>query len=107
MNTITVLVIDDHPLFAEALAARLSREPDLAILPVATDSRQVIAAPSASMQASARRVALWAPDRPVGYQVLEARPVVEQCTSCNISVVCSVSSGGRDLLPLSVVAEAP
>jgi DNA-binding NarL/FixJ family response regulator len=40
MNTITVLVVDDHPLFAEALGARLSREPDLAVLTPATGSRQ-------------------------------------------------------------------
>jgi DNA-binding NarL/FixJ family response regulator len=36
---IRVLIVDDHALFAEALAARLSREPDLVVLPVAHDVR--------------------------------------------------------------------
>ncbi|HEX6472845.1 MAG TPA: response regulator transcription factor [Streptosporangiaceae bacterium] len=35
-----VLVVDDHALFADALAARLSREPELAVLPVAPDVRR-------------------------------------------------------------------
>ncbi|MCW2890218.1 MAG: hypothetical protein QOE54_4384 [Streptosporangiaceae bacterium] len=38
-----VLIVDDHALFAEALAARLSREPDLVILPVAGDVRRALA----------------------------------------------------------------
>jgi DNA-binding NarL/FixJ family response regulator len=38
-----VLIVDDHALFAEALAARLSREPDLVILPVAGDVRRAVA----------------------------------------------------------------
>jgi DNA-binding NarL/FixJ family response regulator len=38
-----VLLVDDHALFAEALGARLSREPDLVILPVAHDVRRALA----------------------------------------------------------------
>jgi two-component system NarL family response regulator len=38
-----VLIVDDHALFAEALAARLGREPDLVILPVAEDGRRALA----------------------------------------------------------------
>jgi two-component system NarL family response regulator len=38
-----VLIVDDHALFAEALAARLNREPDLVILPVAGDIRRAFA----------------------------------------------------------------
>jgi DNA-binding NarL/FixJ family response regulator len=38
-----VLIVDDHALFAEALGARLSREPDLVILPVAHDVRRALA----------------------------------------------------------------
>jgi len=37
MDVIRTLLVDDHLLFAETLAARLSREPDLEILPVAED----------------------------------------------------------------------
>jgi DNA-binding NarL/FixJ family response regulator len=37
MQQIRVLVVDDHPLFAETLAARLGMEPDLEALPVASD----------------------------------------------------------------------
>ncbi|GAA4092137.1 MULTISPECIES: response regulator transcription factor [Actinomadura] len=40
---IRVLIVDDHALFAEALAARLSREPDLVVLPVAPDGRRALA----------------------------------------------------------------
>jgi DNA-binding NarL/FixJ family response regulator len=40
---IRVLIVDDHALFAEALAARLSKEPDLVILPVALDVRRAFA----------------------------------------------------------------
>jgi DNA-binding NarL/FixJ family response regulator len=43
MDPIRVLIVDDHTLFAEALAARLSREPDLVILPVAPDVRRALA----------------------------------------------------------------
>jgi DNA-binding NarL/FixJ family response regulator len=38
-----VLIVDDHLLFAEALAARLSGEPDLVVLPIAGDSRRALA----------------------------------------------------------------
>jgi len=37
MEVIRTLLVDDHPLFAEALAARLGREPDLEVLPFAHD----------------------------------------------------------------------
>ncbi|WP_433328489.1 response regulator [Spirillospora sp. CA-294931] len=43
MQPTRVLIVDDHALFAEALAARLSREPDLVILPVAADGRRALA----------------------------------------------------------------
>ncbi len=35
-----MLIVDDHALFAEALATRLSREPDLVVLPIAGDVRR-------------------------------------------------------------------
>lgn len=38
-----VLIVDDHLLFAEALAARLSGEPDLVVLPIAGDTRRALA----------------------------------------------------------------
>jgi len=38
-----VLIVDDHMLFAEALSARLQREPDLVILPIAADARRTLA----------------------------------------------------------------
>lgn len=43
MNPTRVLIVDDHTLFAEALATRLSKEPDLVILPVAPDVRRALA----------------------------------------------------------------
>ncbi|TDE19462.1 response regulator transcription factor [Actinomadura sp. 6K520] len=43
MQPIRVLIVDDHALFAEALAARLGREPDLVILPIAADVRRALA----------------------------------------------------------------
>jgi DNA-binding NarL/FixJ family response regulator len=43
MEPIRVLIVDDHALFAEALAARLGREPDLVILPIAADARRALA----------------------------------------------------------------
>ncbi|MES9535846.1 MULTISPECIES: response regulator transcription factor [unclassified Actinomadura] len=43
MEPIRVLIVDDHALFAEALAARLGREPDLVILPIAADVRRALA----------------------------------------------------------------
>ncbi|WP_067453323.1 response regulator [Actinomadura macra] len=43
MQPIRVLIVDDHALFAEALSARLQREPDLVILPVAADVRRALA----------------------------------------------------------------
>ncbi|HEU5159429.1 MAG TPA: response regulator transcription factor [Streptosporangiaceae bacterium] len=43
MDPTRVLIVDDHTLFAEALAARLSREPDLVILPIAPDVRRAFA----------------------------------------------------------------
>jgi two-component system NarL family response regulator len=43
MQPTRVLIVDDHALFAEALAARLGREPDLVILPIAGDVRRALA----------------------------------------------------------------
>jgi two-component system NarL family response regulator len=43
MRSIRVLIVDDHALFAEALAARLSAEPDLEVLPIAHDIRRAAA----------------------------------------------------------------
>ncbi|MQY06907.1 response regulator [Actinomadura macrotermitis] len=43
MRPIRVLIVDDHALFAEALAARLGHEPDLVPLPVAADGRRALA----------------------------------------------------------------
>lgn len=43
MRSIRVLIVDDHALFAEALAARLAAEPDLEVLPVAADIRHATA----------------------------------------------------------------
>ncbi|TDD80298.1 response regulator [Actinomadura rubrisoli] len=43
MQPIRVLIVDDHALFAEALSARLTREPDLVILPIAADVRHALA----------------------------------------------------------------
>ncbi|WP_168221247.1 response regulator transcription factor [Actinomadura sp. WMMA1423] len=43
MEPIRVLIVDDHALFAEALAARLGCEPDLVILPIAADVRRALA----------------------------------------------------------------
>ncbi|MCO6006078.1 response regulator transcription factor [Actinoallomurus purpureus] len=43
MRSIRVLIVDDHALFAEALAARLGAEPDLEVLPVAGDVRRTAA----------------------------------------------------------------
>jgi DNA-binding NarL/FixJ family response regulator len=43
MRSIRVLIVDDHALFAEALAARLSAEPDLEVLPLAHDIRRAAA----------------------------------------------------------------
>jgi two-component system NarL family response regulator len=43
MQPTRVLIVDDHTLFAEALAARLGREPDLVILPIASDVRRALA----------------------------------------------------------------
>jgi two-component system NarL family response regulator len=40
---IRVLIVDDHALFAEALAARLAREPDMVVLPLAGDLRHALA----------------------------------------------------------------
>jgi DNA-binding NarL/FixJ family response regulator len=40
---IRVLIVDDHALFAEALAARLTKETDLVMLPVALDVRRAFA----------------------------------------------------------------
>ncbi|WP_083936809.1 response regulator [Longispora albida] len=38
-----VLLVDDHPVFAEALAARLAIEPDIEVLPVASGSGRALA----------------------------------------------------------------
>ncbi|GIG61524.1 hypothetical protein Lfu02_58960 [Longispora fulva] len=39
-----VLLVDDHPVFAEALATRLAAEPDIEVLPVVSDSAGALAA---------------------------------------------------------------
>ncbi|MQA86535.1 MAG: response regulator [Streptosporangiales bacterium] len=43
MNATRVLIVDDHALFGETLAARLAREPDLEVLHVASEARQAYA----------------------------------------------------------------
>jgi DNA-binding NarL/FixJ family response regulator len=47
VEQLRVLVVDDHQLFAEALAARLAAEPDLVLLPVAGNGGQCLAAAAA------------------------------------------------------------
>jgi two-component system NarL family response regulator len=42
MQLTRVLIVDDHALFAEALIARLGREPGLVLLPVAVDVRRAL-----------------------------------------------------------------
>jgi DNA-binding NarL/FixJ family response regulator len=42
MNVIRTLLVDDHALFVESLAARLAREPDLEVLPVAGSPQQAL-----------------------------------------------------------------
>lgn len=42
MDTVRILVVDDHPLFAEALAARLSSEPHLVVPAVAEGSDRAL-----------------------------------------------------------------
>src|SRR5690242_21791118 len=41
MGSISVLVVDDHAVFADALQARLSREPDLAPVAVAYSANEL------------------------------------------------------------------
>ena len=43
MEALRVLLVDDHPVFAQALAARLGSEPGLAVLPVAHTVGQALA----------------------------------------------------------------
>ncbi len=43
MSPISILVVDDHPVFADALQARLSGEPDLAAVAVAYSAAQALA----------------------------------------------------------------
>jgi DNA-binding NarL/FixJ family response regulator len=47
--TISVLLVDDHKLFAEALQARLSREPGMAPVRLATSAAEALALASASV----------------------------------------------------------
>jgi two-component system NarL family response regulator len=42
MNVIRTLLVDDHRLFVESLAARLAREPDLEVLPATGDPEQAL-----------------------------------------------------------------
>jgi two-component system NarL family response regulator len=43
MEALRTLLVDDHPVFAQALAARLGNEPDLAVIPVAHTVGQALA----------------------------------------------------------------
>jgi DNA-binding NarL/FixJ family response regulator len=43
VEAVRTLLVDDHPVFAQALAARLGKEPDLAMVPVAHGVDQALA----------------------------------------------------------------
>ena len=43
MDRIRILVVDDHRVFAEAVAVRLAREPDFVVLPVAYQEKRAVA----------------------------------------------------------------
>lgn len=43
MSDVRVLVVDDHTVFAEALALRLAQEPDFVVLPIACTAGQALA----------------------------------------------------------------
>jgi DNA-binding NarL/FixJ family response regulator len=49
MAAISVLLVDDHKLFVEALQARLSREPDMSPVRLATSAAEALALVSASV----------------------------------------------------------
>lgn len=107
MECVRTLVIDDHPVFAQALAARLGGEPDFAVVPVAYTVEQAVAELARSRPAVTLLDLVLGPDS--GLAVLEHIQThhpdtkVIMLTGVNDvdSVVEAVRRGARAWLPKS------
>ncbi|HEX6498158.1 MAG TPA: response regulator transcription factor [Micromonosporaceae bacterium] len=108
MERVPVLLVDDHPVFAEALAARLGSEPDLAVVPVAHSVRQALAELARSRPAVivldfalGAESGLTLLDR-VRAEYPDIRAVVLSAVDSVDAVVEAVRRGARAWLPKSV-----
>jgi DNA-binding NarL/FixJ family response regulator len=108
MSAIRTLLVDGHPLFVESLAARLAREPDLDVLPVAGNAQQALA----SLRSLSPAVMVLDPmlERTDGLALLDQ--VRERHPHCRVVVLTGVLSadhaveavrrGARAWLPKTV-----
>lgn len=108
MEPLAVLLVDDHPVFAEALAARLEREPGLTVVPVAHTLTQALA------QLAHSRPAVVVLDFALGDQSglalldrvraehRETRTIVLSAVDSVDAVVEALRRGARAWLPKSV-----
>lgn len=108
MEPLPVLLVDDHPVFAEALAARLASEPDLTVVPVAHTLGQALAELARSRPAVI--VLDFALGEQSGLALLEqvraehrqTRAIILSAVDSVDAVVEAVRRGARAWLPKSV-----
>lgn len=113
MHDVSVLVIDDHALFADAVQARLSREPDLGPVHVAYGPEQARAALAAAPAPPAVAVLDVALGDASGLDLLEeirrlspdTRVVMLTAVDSVDAVVTALRRGARAWLPKTVDAD--
>ncbi|HTF12973.1 MAG TPA: response regulator transcription factor [Asanoa sp.] len=109
VTPISVLVVDDHVVFADALQSRLSREPDLAPVLVAYEPEQARAA-AATTRPAVAVLDLDLADGDTGIHVAASLRVVSPRTRCiiltgmesKVDVVAGLRVGVRAWLPKTV-----
>lgn len=88
MGPLSILVVDDHKLFAEALQARLSREPDMSPVRLATSAAEALALAGASVPDVAVLDVVLASDDGVAL----AQRLVETYDRCRVVMMTEVNS---------------
>jgi len=103
MAPISVLLVDDHKLFVEALQARLSREPDMSPVRLATSAAEALALAGTSVPDVAVLDVVLTPDDGVA---LAQRLVEAYGRRCHVVMMTEVSSPETVARALRVGARA-
>jgi DNA-binding NarL/FixJ family response regulator len=111
VDPVRIVVVDDHPVFAEALRDRLSAEPDIEVVAIAPDGRSVKSA-VATLQPDVVTLDLHLGEEDglaVGTQLLKIAPglvlIAVTCVEDPLRAVDAVRAGVRAWVPKDMAVE--